>query len=146
MNRDPGVCRWDQPVQLLDKDGGREVFGREGPEHREEERHEKSGGAPFSGDITQYDEELPVGERENVVQVTPDGIGWPRLARRLDAGGPICHLGQHRELNISRHLQVVLEREPVGHLEEDQEVDEHKAAQQPQRAISPHGARDGGSG
>ena len=39
---------------------------------------------------------------------------------------------KHGELNISGHLQLVLERESVGHLEQHQEVDQDEPTKEPQ--------------
>jgi hypothetical protein len=53
----------------------------------------------------------------------------PRRAERA--------LRQHRALDVAGHRQVVLQREAIGHLEHDQQVEQHEADAEEEGALLP---------
>ena len=48
---------------------------------------------------------------------------------------------QHRQLDLARDLELALERQPVGDLEQHQQVDQQEAEHQRERAGRPHRER-----
>jgi hypothetical protein len=57
---------------------------------------------------------------------------------------PVGPARQHRELNLARDLELALERQPVGDLEQHQQVHEDEADDQRERPVGPgrHEHRD----
>ena len=84
----------------------------------------------------------PSPQRQDVVEVAADGVGRPGHAERLDAGRVEGAARQHRLLDLAGDFEVVLQRQPVGHLEQHQQVDQQEAGQQPQRAGGEDRVRD----
>ena len=64
------------------------------------------------------------------------------MAGHLDDTADEGVLRQHCELDVPRDLQVVLQRQPVGHLQEHQQVDQREAAEQPEGAVGPDRTRE----
>ena len=136
MPRDLDVETGDEPRRL-------EALVDERAEHREEQRHQERRGTAFAGDVAERDHEPAVGQREDVIEIAADGVGRTRHAahNRVTRGPDAAR--QHGELDVARDFEVAFERETVGDLHEDQEVDRGKARQQPQRSIGPLGQRQG---
>jgi hypothetical protein len=94
----------------------------------------RAGRASLASHVPERHEHTAVGQRNHIVEVASHGIGRPRHAERLDARGLVGGLRQHGLLNLTRDLQVVLERQAIGDLEEHQEIQEQKPCKQPERA------------
>jgi len=80
--------------------------------------------------------------RRKFVEIVAHRVGRPGAARHFDAAADERVLRQHRELDLPRDLQVVLQRQPVGHLQEHQQVDQREAAEQPEGALGPDRTSD----
>jgi hypothetical protein len=117
-------------VEPLGERGGLEPFVHQRSEHREEQRHQQRGRAALSRHVADRDDDASVRQREDVVEVPADGVGRPRQPEGLERGRFVLRLGEHRVLDVARDLQVVLEREPVGHLEQDEQVDQQETDKQ----------------
>ena len=46
---------------------------------------------------------------------------------------------QHRQLDLARDLQLSLQRQPVGHFQQHQQIDQEQADEQRERAVGPGG-------
>jgi hypothetical protein len=75
-------------------------------------------------------------------KVAADGVGGTADADGLDAGRGEQPAREHRLLNLARDLEVVLERQPVGDFEQDQQVHQHEREEQRPRALTEQGAGD----
>ena len=84
----------------------------------------------------------PSGQRQDVVEVAADRVGGPGHAERLEPGRVIRRPRQHGLLDLPGDLEIVLERQPVGHLDQHQQVEQQEPGEQPQRAGREHRVRD----
>ena len=78
----------------------------------------------------------------HVVEIAADRVGRARDAERFDPGGRVDLARQHRLLNLARDFEVLLQRQAIGHLQQDQQVQHQEAAGQPHRAVRPRERRD----
>ena len=120
-----------------------ERFVDQRPQHREQQRHQQRSRTPLPRDVAQRDYHAAVGKRQHVVEVTADGIGRPRHSADFDVGGPIGARRQHRELNLARNFELAFQRQPVGHFQEDQKVEQQQADDQRKRAVGPDRHQNG---
>ena len=112
-----------------------EAFIDQHAEHRDGQCHQQRRRAALAGDIAQGEHDAPVGPPDQVVEIAADGVGRPRDAEGFDAGRRVDLARQHRLLNLAGHLEVLLQRQPVGDLQQDQQVQHQEAAGEPHRAL-----------
>ena len=127
MNREPGLCR-----QIC-------VFSRV---HRQEQGHQQRRRAALARHVADGDDDPAVGQRQDVVEVSADRIGGPRRAADLDVARGVRAVRQHRQLDLARHLELALQRQPIRDLEQDEEIDHQQADQESERPVRPRREED----
>ena len=110
-----------------------EPFVGERAHHREQQRHQQRRRTALAGDVADGRDQAAVAERQDFVEVAADRVGRPAQARDVHAGRAEAAGRQHRLLDLARDLEVVLERESIGDLEQHEQIHEHERG----RAASP---------
>ena len=137
MNRDAGLCR---QICAFSRAHQRRRFQRlvdERAQHRQQQRHQERRRTALAGDVAERDDDAAVGQRQHVVEIATDRVGRPRHAADLDVADGVGAARQHRELDLARDFQLALERQPVGHLEQHEQVDQEQADDERERAVGP---------
>ena len=124
-------------VQAVGQCGRLEPLVDQRAEHRQQQRHQQRRRAALSRHVPERDDDAAVRQWEDVVEIAADGVGGTGQAKRLEGRRVVLRLRQHRVLDLAGDLEVVLERQPVRHLEEHEEVDEEEADEQAGRTRGP---------
>ena len=124
-------------VEALEQRARRQPLVDERAQHGEEQGHQQRRRTALAGDVAERDDHASVGERDHVEEVAADRVGRPRVAVHLDARRAERALRQHRALDVARDVQVVLERQAIGDLEHDQQVEQHEADAEEDDAVVP---------
>ena len=128
MKRDAGLCRQIWMFSRATSAVGVELLVDERAQHRQEQRHQQRRGAAFAGDVAERQTMIAaIGLRQHVVEVAADRVGGLGEAGNVDVGRRERAARQHRQLNLARDLELALERESIGDLEQHQQVDEDQA-------------------
>lgn len=104
-----------EPVETLDERRRWQIFWRQGAQHRQQQRHQQRRRAALPGDVSQDDHDPVVVQPPDVVEIASHRVGRSRVSRYFDAAADECVMWPHRELDVSRDLQVVLQIESVGY-------------------------------
>ncbi len=139
MNRLPGAWRPDLHVQPRHQ---RRCVARllfhglhERSEHGQEQCHQERGRAALARDVAERHHETAVSQVDHVEEVAAHRVRRPAEADGFRRRSPVQSVRQHGHLDLAGDLQVVLEREPLGDLEQHQQVHQQEAKEQPARAV-----------
>ena len=120
----------DLRVQPLDERRCLEPLVHERAQHGQQQRHQQCRRAALAGDVSERDDDLPVAQRQHIVEITANRVGRPRRAEDLDVARDVGAAWQHRELDLARDLELALQRQTIGHLEDDKKVDQKEPEHQ----------------
>src|SRR6185503_3182681 len=123
----------DLHVESCNEVGALEAFVDERSHHREEKRHQQRRRTSFASDIAECQQHAAIGKWNDVVEVSTDCVGGSRHPKGFDTRCLESRAWQHRLLNLSRDLQIVLQRESVCHFQQDKQVHQQERRQQPER-------------
>ena len=129
-------------VQPLCQLGRQQLLVDEHAQHRHDQRHQQRGRTAFPGDVAQREDDATVGTQQHVVEIATNGVRRPCDAEGFDSRGGVDLARQHGLLNLARHFEVFLQRQPIGDLQQDQQVEDEEAAGQPHRAVVPPEAQE----
>jgi len=74
--------------------------------------------------------EVVIVDEKEIVEIAADGVRRPRHPERLEFGGVERAARQHGLLDLPRDLEVVLQREPVRHFQQHEQVEQQEPDQQ----------------
>ena len=132
-----GCVARDLDVEAVDERFGVEAFVEQRAQHGEQDRHQQGRRAALARDIAQRDDDPAVGPGENVVEIAADGIGRARDAEGVETAAGIKAARQHGLLDVSGYLEIVLERQPLEDLEDDEKREAGNRENEPGRAGRP---------
>ena len=139
MKRFPGACRdtwaFRRAASAATSRGGSSHGLDERPQHRDEQGHQQRRRAALAGDVAERHHEAAVRQRDDVEEVAANRIRGTADPHRLDGLGAMQAVRQHGQLNVPRDLEIVLEREPIGHFQQDEEIQKEEGGDNRLRAV-----------
>ena len=92
-------------------------------QHGEQQRHQQRRRAAFAGDVAERDHQPAVVAAAGCRRSRRRRCSPGRVSRHVSTPAR-CSIAarQHRQLDVARDLEVVLERQPIGDFQQDQQV------------------------
>ena len=100
----------DLDVQPLDEGGGLHPLLNERAQAGEQQGHEQRGRTALAGDVAERHDDSAVGEWQDIVEISADGVGGSSHAADFDIADGECPSREQGQLDLARHFQLSLQR------------------------------------